>query len=289
MKIQHFFDPETYTLTYLVFDEKTKDALIIDPVLDYDPADSRISLSSFLKLTSFIEDEKLNVHYILETHAHADHLSSSIELKQKFPDAVLAIGEKIVLVQKAFKKIFNLSHSFKTDGSQFDRLLKHQEEFAAGSLLVKVLETPGHTPACVSYLIGDAIFTGDALFMPDYGTGRCDFPEGSALDLFHSIHDQIFALPEQTKVYVGHDYQPGGRDLAFQSTIGEEKAANIHLNNQTSRDAFVSLRESRDKTLNAPRLLLPSVQVNINGGRLPEPEENGTSYLKIPIGQDSES
>lgn len=285
MKIQHFFDPETSTLTYLVYDQSSKDALIIDPVLDFDAADGSIHLSSFYKLIEFIESNQLTVHYILETHAHADHLSSSIRLKQRFPEATLAIGEKITMVQKAFKKIFNLDQNFKTDGSQFDKLLRHQEELNAGTIKVKVLETPGHTPACVSYLIGESIFTGDALFMPDYGTGRCDFPEGSASDLYHSIHQTIYALPDHFQVYVGHDYQPGGRDLAFQSTIGEEKRQNIQLNHDVKKEAFINMREKRDKTLSAPRLLLPSVQVNINGGNLPDPESNGVSYLKIPVSQ----
>lgn len=283
MKIIHLFDEETFTLTYIVYDETSKDAVIIDPVLDFDPAGGAITTTSFEKLLRKVKESGANVKMILETHAHADHLSSSQILKKQFPDAVLAIGENIRIVQKTFKSLFNLGDGFKTDGSQFDRLLKDGETVSAGSLQFKVIFTPGHTPACSSYVFGHAVFTGDTLFMPDYGTGRCDFPAGCAQDMYHSIHEKLYHLPEQTEVYVGHDYLPDGRSLAFMSTIKEEKEKNIQLKQSTTEDEFVKMRQSRDKTLSAPRLLFPSVQVNISAGELPEAEDNGKIYLKIPV------
>jgi glyoxylase-like metal-dependent hydrolase (beta-lactamase superfamily II) len=218
----------------------------------------------------------------LESHAHADHISGAQPLKKLFPSAKTGIGEKITEVQKTFQAVFALK-DLKTDGSQFDTLWKDREVFEAGSLKIQVLFTPGHTPSCASYLIGDNIFTGDALFMPDSGTGRCDFPKGSADQLFTSISEVLYSLPESTKVFVGHDYQPNGRKLKYQSTIAEEKVSNIHIKAQTTRSEYVSFRTQRDSTLSAPRLLLPSIQVNIDGGRVPPPRENGKSYLKIPI------
>lgn len=280
--VKHFFDAATFTLTFVAFDKETKDAVIIDPVLDYDPQGSVISHEQTNMLVDFIKKQDLRVHFILETHAHADHLSSSQFLKKYFPNARVAIHEKIKEVQKVFKPVFNLDENFKTDGSQFDHLLKDHEEIKAGKLTIKVLHTPGHTPACASFLIEDNLFTGDALFMPDYGTGRCDFPSGSAENLYNSIQ-KIYKLPETTKVFVGHDYQPNGRGLEFQSTIGEEKRSNIQLNEKTTKEDFIQFRNRRDNTLKAPRLLLPSIQVNINAGGLPKTESNGTSYLKIPL------
>ncbi len=281
--VKEFFDKATWTLTYVVYDEKTNDALVIDPVWDYDPAASKMSTDSIDIVKKFIDDKKLNVHYILETHAHADHVTGSQVLKKLIPKAKVGIGAKITDVQKVFKDVFNLNPNFATDGSQFDLLLNETEILKAGSLELKTIFTPGHTPACASYLIGDALFTGDALFMPDYGTGRCDFPAGSADDLYTSVHDKIYKLPDSTRVFVGHDYLPNGRGVAFESTIGESKAKNIQLKVETSRDEFVTFRKNRDKTLAAPRLLLPSVQVNIDAGTLPVAENNGTRYLKIPV------
>lgn len=281
--IKEFFDPQTWTLTYIVYDANSRDALIIDPVWNYDPAASTVSDQSLQDLLQFVKEKELNVHLILETHAHADHLSSSQLLKKHFPQAKLAIGAKIKVVQEVFKKIYNLDENFPVDGSQFDTLLSDGDELQAGSLTVKAMETPGHTPACLSYIISENVFTGDALFMPDYGTGRCDFPAGSAEDLYHSVHEKLYTLPDHYKVYVGHDYQPGGRSLQFQSTIGEQKEKNIQLRQSTTKEEFVAFRKSRDADLAAPRLLLPSVQVNINAGHLPKPESNGVSYLKIPI------
>jgi len=283
LTIKEFFDPQTWTMTYVVADEKTRDALIIDPVWDYDPASSKVTAESLESVERYVKAHELKVHYILETHAHADHLSGSQPLKEKFPGAKIGIGARITAVQKVFKEVFNLSPDFATDGSQFDLLLTEDSPLQAGSINVKTLFTPGHTPACASYVIGESVFTGDALFMPDYGTGRCDFPAGSADDLYTSIHEKLYQLPDHTKVYTGHDYMPGGRELQFQSTIGEQKLNNIQLKEKTTRAEFVKMRTERDKTLKAPRLLLPSVQVNIDAGRLPPAENNGSSYLKIPL------
>lgn len=282
MKIHHFFDPNTFTLTYLVIDEKTQDTVIIDPVLDFDPPSGQVTDTSITKVIQYIKQEKLNVKAILETHAHADHLSSSQILKQHFPDAILGIGEKITVVQDVFKKHFNIDY-LKTNGSQFDYLFKDFEEINLGSLKMKAIPTPGHTPACMSYLFGDAVFTGDALFMPDYGTGRCDFPRGSAKELYHSVSKNLYSLPDDTRVFVGHDYSPNGREMRYETTIKESKKANIQLKDITSEEEFVHFRETRDKTLKAPRLLLPSIQVNSDAGHLPPREENGSSYLKLPL------
>ncbi|MFN9067586.1 MAG: MBL fold metallo-hydrolase, partial [Bdellovibrionales bacterium] len=255
--VKEFFDKATWTLTYVVQDPSTQDAVIIDPVWDYDPAGSKLSTHSAEEVLNYVNDNKLKVHFILETHAHADHVSGSQVLKEKIPGAKIGIGAKITEVQKVFKNVFNLNPQFKTDGSQFDILLEEGKTLFAGSLKIETLYTPGHTPACGTYIIGDAVFTGDALFMPDYGTGRCDFPAGSAEDLFNSVSKKIYQLPDNHRVFVGHDYLPNGRKLAFESTIGEEKAKNIQLNAETSREQFVNFRTNRDKTLAAPRLLLP--------------------------------
>ncbi len=283
MKIQHFYDPDTFTLTYMVFDTSTLDGVLIDPVLDFDPASGKVESRSIQEVITFIKDKKIRLHYILETHAHADHLSGSQVLKEAFPEAKIAISHKITLVQEVFKNVFHLDEDFKADGHQFDQLLEDFETIKAGSLAIKIIPTPGHTPACVSFHIQDAVFTGDALFMPDYGTGRCDFPKGSAKELYHSVHHHLYSLDNQTRVFVGHDYQPNDRGLLFETTIGESKKNNIQLKESTSEMSFVEFREARDKTLKAPRLLLPSLQVNINAGELPRPESNGKSYLKLPL------
>ncbi len=282
-QIKEFFDKNTWTLTYIVWDEKTRDAVIIDPLMDYDPAASKTSEESAKTVIEFIRSKELKLHFILETHAHADHLSGSQIVKREFPTAQIAIGEKITNVQEIFKGVFGLPDDFKTDGSQFDRLLKDGEKFQAGSIEIKTLFTPGHTPACASYYIDGSVFVGDALFMPDYGTGRCDFPAGSAVELYHSVHDRLYKLPENTKVYTCHDYLPNGRPLKFMSTIAEEKNENIQLREKTSLEEFVRFRTERDRTLAAPKLLLPSVQVNIDAGHLPKPEKNGKRYLRIPV------
>ncbi|TAK21131.1 MAG: MBL fold metallo-hydrolase [Myxococcaceae bacterium] len=281
MNIETFFDPATFTLTYVVFDPKSRDAVVIDPVLDYDVLSSSTSTTSITRVEEFLNREKLKLHYVLETHAHADHLSGSQYLKSRY-GAKVAIGARIVDVQKIFAGVFDLAN-VPTDGSQFDKLLSDGETIEAGALKVDVLATPGHTPACLSFQVGDAVFTGDALFIEDYGTGRCDFPSGSADALYTSVHERLYALPDATRVFVGHDYQPNGRALRFETTIGASKESNIQLRASTSRADFVKQRTSRDATLSAPRLLFQSVQVNIDAGRLPRAHANGKRYLTIPL------
>jgi glyoxylase-like metal-dependent hydrolase (beta-lactamase superfamily II) len=279
--IEPFYDPRTSTLTYVVVDRATRDAVVIDPVLDYDPAAGTTSTESVDRITDYLQREGLRLHYVLETHAHADHLSGSQLLRRRF-DARVAIGERIRDVQETFRTIFDLPASFAADGSQFDRLLADGEVLHAGTLAIEVIATPGHTPACVTYRIGDAVFTGDALFTEDYGTGRCDFPRGSAEALYDSIQ-RLYALPDATRVFVGHDYQPGGRAVRWETTIGASKAHNPQLSAATTRPEFIALRRARDAALPAPRLLFPSVQVNVDAGRLPAPHGNGTRYLVVPL------
>lgn len=282
MEVKAFFDAPTFTLTFVVYDEATKDAVVIDSVLNYDPIASQTSTESLDELSNFVRSNGLRVHYALETHAHADHLSGAQMVKKRF-DAKTAIGENIVAVQEVFKGVFDLGAGFPTDGSQFDKLIAHGERLRAGSLEVRAIATPGHTPACLTYQIGDAIFTGDALFMHDYGTGRCDFPKGSASDLYDSIQDRLYTLPDGTRVFPGHDYLPDGRDLQWETTIAKSKAHNPHLRPETALEEFVSLREARDKQLEAPRLLYQSVQFNIHGGQLPAPGATGIRHFKIPV------
>lgn len=254
LKITEFYDMDTHTFTYVVHDEKTLDAIVIDPVLDGPEKD-------------FLFASKLQLRGILETHVHADHLTGSQLLKKEFPHALLCIGERISEVQKTFKQKLSLT-DLKTDGSQFDVLLKDRETRSFGSIKVETIPTPGHTPCCLSYQIGTNVFTGDSLFMPDYGTGRCDFPGGNAKKLFHSISDNLYSLPENTKVFVGHDYCPNGRDVAFQTTIGESKNSNKHLRSTTSESEYVSLRETRDRTLDPPKDLERNIAFNICAGKL---------------------
>ncbi len=280
-QVKALYDPATFTLTYVVYDEQSRDAVVIDPVLDYDPLASQTSVESAEKLLAFVKDKGLNVRWILETHAHADHLSSAQLLKKRL-EAPLAIGEKITVVQETFKKLFDLPE-LATDGSQFDKLITDGEVLKAGTLQVKAIATPGHTPACMSFLIDDAVFTGDALFMPDYGTGRCDFPRGSARDLYTSVHEKLYALDDATRVFVGHDYQPGGREVKWETTIGESKRKNPQLRADTTREQFVEFRNARDATLKPPRLIFQSVQVNIDAGRLPTPHANEVRYLRLPL------
>lgn len=283
MKIQTFFDKDTFTLTYIVYDEATKDAVIIDPVYNFDPHSGKLSQESFEIAKEFIQENSLHLHYILETHVHADHLSSSQLLKNIYPQAKIVIHENIKLVQEVFTPVFNMAQQCQCDGSQFDQLVKDEEVLSAGSLSIKVIATPGHTPACVSYLIGDALFTGDAIFMPDMGTGRCDFPKGDAEMLYDSLM-KVYQLPEETRIFVGHDYGPGGREIEWETTVKAQKERNIQLKGDTSKEEFVTFRKNRDAQLNAPRLLLPSIQVNMRAGYLPEEESNGTRYIKIPLG-----
>jgi glyoxylase-like metal-dependent hydrolase (beta-lactamase superfamily II) len=281
MKIETLYHEPTYTLTYVVWDEDTRDAVIIDPVLDYDPLASQTAVDFLEELDQVIADNDLKVRWILETHAHADHLSGSQYLKRKY-DAGVVIGEDIKVVQETFKNIFDLPDEFATDGSQFDRLVADGETLQAGSLPVQVIATPGHTPACVTYEIGDALFTGDALFMDDYGTGRCDFPKGSAEDLYESIQ-KLYALPDETRVFVGHDYQPGDREVKWETTIGKSKANNPQLKGDTTKEEFVKFRTERDATLSPPRLIFQSVQVNVDAGHIPEAHGNGIRYLRVPL------
>lgn len=283
MNIEAFYDDATSTLTYVVFDPESRDAVVIDPVLDYDPASSEVSHVSVDRVSVFLRKRELELRLILETHAHADHLSGSQVLKRRFPAAQTGIGAKITVVQAIFKDVFDLPAEFPTDGRQFDRLLHDGEIVEAGSLRFEVIATPGHTPGCVSYRFEDALFTGDAMFMPDMGTGRCDFPAGSAEDLYDSITQRIYTLPDETRIFVGHDYQPGGRELAYQTTVAEQKANNKQLPGDRARAEFVEFRTQRDAGLNAPKLLFQSVQVNVDAGALPDPASNQTRYLKIPI------
>lgn len=282
MQVQTFFDPATFTLSYVVYDEGTKDAVIIDPVLDYDPAGAETSTASAEKLVAFVRSNRLRVHYILESHAHADHVTGAQFLKREL-EAKVVIGEGITQVQRTFQQVFDLGDTLATDGSQFDRLAKAGEMLLAGALEIEVIPTPGHTPACVSYKISDAVFTGDALFVEDYGTGRCDFPGGSAEQLYTSVHERLYSLPDSTRIFVGHDYQPGGRPLRFETTIGASKKGNVQLKAETSRESFVEFRQARDATLQPPRLIFPSVQLNSDAGRLPRPHANGRSYLSVPL------
>ncbi len=282
MEIKHFYDTRTSTFTYVVYDADSKDAVVIDTVLDYDPVGSKLWTESVDKVVQFIKQHDLKLHYILETHAHADHLSGAQHIKQQFPDAQVAIGRRITEVQKIFRDLFNLGDNFPVDGCQFDRLLDDNEVVEAGSLKFEVIFTPGHTPACATYKFDDAIFTGDSLFMPDSGTGRCDFPGGSARDMYRSITERLYTLPDDTRVFVGHDYQPGGREVMNQSTIGEQKTSNIHLRADTSEAEYVAFREQSDRELDAPRLLFQSIQVNIDAGDFPLCEDD-KPYLKIPV------
>lgn len=283
MRIEAFYDKTTGTLTYVVFDDITKDAIVIDPVLDYEPQSSSTATIAVDKVLAFLQDRTLDVKMIAETHAHADHLSGAQLVKEKYPDAQIAIGEGITRSQEVFKKVFDLPEDFPTDGRQFDRLLRDGEKVQIGSLSFEVIATPGHTPGCCSYRFGKQVFTGDALFMPDYGTGRCDFPGGSAADQFDSVTRRLYTLPDDTLTYVGHDYMPGGRELKYSATIAEQKEGNGHLRATTSKKDFVRNKEAADATKSAPRLLFQSVQVNIDAGRLPDPEKNTIRYLKIPI------
>lgn len=281
MQIEAMFDARTWTLTYVVWDPHTRDAVIIDPVLDYDPLAVRVFEESLDQVSAFVRSRDLKVHYVLDTHAHADHLSGFQRLKNEL-GAKIGIGRDIGRVQAVFKGLFNWPASFPTDGSQWDVLLSDGEPLTAGSLTIRPIATPGHTPACITYQIGDALFTGDTLFMPDFGTGRCDFPGGSAADLYDSIM-KLYALPDETRVFVGHDYQPGGREVRWETTIGESKRNNVQLSASTTKEAFVQFREARDKTLRPPNLIFQSLQVNANAGVLPEPEGNGRRYLKLPM------
>jgi glyoxylase-like metal-dependent hydrolase (beta-lactamase superfamily II) len=281
MEIHALADEErTCTVTYVAYDPASKDAVVIDPVLDLDTTPWRTSTDSVNRIVDFVEQKQLRVHWILDTHVHADHISGAAALKKRL-GAPMAIGSHIRRVQEIFKGTFNLPVDFPTDGSQFDRLLDDGELLQAGSLAVRVLSTPGHTPACCTYQIEDALFTGDVLFMPDIGVARCDFPDGSARDLYRSVK-RLYEFPNETRVFVGHDY-PNGRPFSYQTTIAESKAFNSDLPGNIEEAQFVKNIQARDSALPAPRLLFPSLQLNINAGELPEPENNDVAYLKVPL------
>lgn len=279
--IKAFFDPETWTYTYVVSGGKGTPCVIIDSVLNYDPKSGRTSTRSADEVIQFIQNEELKLTWILETHAHADHLTAAPYLQEKL-GGKLVIGNHITNVQSVFKGVFNLEEGFAVDGSQFDHLLTDGESLDFGELSLKALYVPGHTPACMAYEIGDALFVGDTLFMPDVGTARCDFPGGNAKTLYQSIQ-KILSYPNETKLYMCHDYPPNGRSPEFCSTVGAEKSGNIHVHDGISEEQFVQMRTQRDETLQMPTLILPSIQVNIRAGHFPEPEDNGKSYLKIPL------
>ena len=280
-QIQAFFDPATWTVSYVVFDEPGGSCAIIDPVLDYEPKSARISTLSADKLIAFINDRRLTVAWILETHAHADHLSSAHYLREKLGGKI-AIGNEISKVQETFKKIFNLGPEFIPDGRQFDYLLTDAETFKVGKLSATAISVSGHTPADLAYQFDDAIFVGDTLFMPDVGTARADFPGGDARRLFRSIRRLLAQSPE-TRLFMCHDYPPTDRPAQWQSTVAEQRAHNIHVHDGIGEDEFVAMREARDATLEMPTLLLPSVQINVRAGEMPPAEANGTTYLKVPV------
>ncbi|WP_413294612.1 MBL fold metallo-hydrolase [Bdellovibrio sp. HCB185ZH] len=284
IEIKNFFDPATSTMTYVVHDPASLDAVVIDPVWDYDPASSKLSNKSSEAVLAYIKEQKLTPKMILETHVHADHVTGAQFFKERFPEAPLCIGERITVVQKIWRDMYGFDEKT-TDiqGKVFDRLLKENETVSAGTIQFKVLFTPGHTPACASYLFDNALFCGDTLFMPDSGTGRCDFPGGSAKELYNSITSKIYSLPETTRIFVCHDYQPGGREIQCQTSVADEKDKNIQLSRNTTEEQYVEFRTKRDATLPTPKLLLPSLQINIRAGQLPPADDQGKRYLKIPV------
>ncbi len=281
-EVTGFFDEDTFTISYVVADPASKACAIVDSVLDFDPASGRTSRKSADQVIAFIRKAGLKLDWILETHVHADHLSAAPYLRKELGGRI-GIGFNVVTVQNVFGKVFNVEPEFKRDGSQFDHLFQDGETFKVGNIEAKALYTPGHTPACMTYVIGDAGFVGDTMFMPDYGTARCDFPGGDARQLYRSIR-KIFALPPQTRLFMCHDYKAPGRDeYRWETTVADEKAKNVHVRDGISEDDFVAMRQKRDATLSMPRLILPSVQVNMRAGNLPPAEANGARYLKLPV------
>jgi glyoxylase-like metal-dependent hydrolase (beta-lactamase superfamily II) len=281
-QVTAFFDEDTFTVSYVVADPASKVCAIVDSVLDFDPASGRTSRKSADEVIAFIRKNGLKLDWILETHVHADHLSAAPYLRKELGGRV-GIGFNVTVVQNTFGKVFNVEPEFKRDGSQFDHLFKDGESFKIGGIEAKAIYTPGHTPACMTYVIGDAAFVGDTMFMPDYGTARCDFPGGDARQLYRSIR-KIFDLPPQTRLFMCHDYKAPGRDeYRWETTVAEERAKNVHVRDGISEDEFVAMRQKRDATLGMPRLILPSVQVNMRAGDLPPPEANGARYLKLPV------
>ena len=280
-QVHGIFDPATWTVTYVVHNGPGSAAAIIDSVLDYDPKSGRTRTTSADKVIDYVMAQDLKVQWILETHAHADHLSAAPYLKQKLGGKI-GIGDQITRVQKVFKDIFNLEPEFRLDGSQFDVLLKNEETFLIGELTARVMAVPGHTPACVAYQVGDAVFVGDTLFMPDVGTARCDFPGGDAKTLYASVR-KLMSLPPETRLFMCHDYPPNDRPIAYETTVAEQRAKNIHMHDGISETQFVQMRTKRDATLEMPVLILPAVQINIRAGELPPKEDNGIAYAKIPL------
>lgn len=281
--IQSFYEPTTSTFTYVAFDRDGGHAAIIDPVLEFDPASARTSTDAVERVLAFLAQRRLKAEWILETHAHADHLTGAAYLKDR-SGAKVAIGRGIVRVQERFRALFGLGESLPADGSQFDRLLDDNDVLECGDLRIRVLATPGHTDDSLTYVVGDAAFIGDTLFAPDTGTARTDFPGGDAHKLYRSVQ-KLFALPEQTRLFLCHDYPSGERDVRAETSLSEQKAHNIHLNRETSEEAFVKMRTARDATLPVPRLILPSLQVNIRAGNLPPPDSNGIRYMRMPLNQ----
>ncbi len=280
-QVHGIFDPATWTVTYVVYEKEGAPCAIIDSVLDYDPKSGRTRTDSADKVIDFVREKNLTVAWILETHAHADHLTAAPYLKKKLGGKT-AIGDHISAVQQVFKGIFHLESEFATDGSQFDHLLKDGEHFSIGALSANTMYVPGHTPACVAYQIADAVFVGDTMFMPDVGTARCDFPGGDAKTLYASAK-KILSLPDETRLFMCHDYPPTDRPVAFETTVGEQRRKNIHVHDGMSEVAFVDMRTQRDATLEMPVLILPAVQINIRAGDLPPAESNGVAYVKIPL------
>jgi glyoxylase-like metal-dependent hydrolase (beta-lactamase superfamily II) len=281
-EITAFFDEDTFTVTYIVADPDTKQCAVIDSVLDYDANMGRTRTDSADKVITHIKEQGLTLVWLLETHVHADHLSGAPYIQQQLGGKI-TIGDQITQVQDIFGNLFNAEEAFSRNGSQFDHLLAANEELKVGNLSMTALHTPGHTPACMSFLVGDACFVGDTLFMPDYGTARCDFPGGDATTLYESM-EKILSLPDATRLFMCHDYAPGGREYHWESTVAESKATNIHLAGKTKAE-FIDMRTTRDAQLSAPRLLLPSVQVNMRAGHMPPAEDNGIAYIKIPLNQ----
>ena len=279
--VHGIFDPATWTVTYVVYEKPGSACAIIDSVLDYDPKSGRTKYTSADKVIDFVKSQNLKVEWILETHAHADHLSAAPYLKQHLGGKI-AIGDHITTVQKVFAGVFNLEEGFRQDGSQFDHLIKEGETLPIGNLEGEALFVPGHTPACMAYQFGDAVFVGDTLFMPDVGTARCDFPGGDAKALYASTR-RLLSLPPETRLFMCHDYPPAGRDVRFETTVAEQRAKNIHVHDGVSEQQFVEMRTKRDATLEMPVLILPAVQINIRAGELPPKESNGVSYVKIPL------
>jgi glyoxylase-like metal-dependent hydrolase (beta-lactamase superfamily II) len=281
ISIEAFFDASTGTVSYVVSDDSTGGAAVIDPVLDFDVRSGRTSTASADRIGVHVRDRKLTLEWILETHAHADHLSAARYLQQQFGGRI-AIGEHICQVQATFKKLYNLERGFLPDGSQFDHLFKDGETFRIGSVEATALLVPGHTPADLAYVVGDSVFVGDTMFMPDLGSARADFPGGDARTLYRSIR-RLLDLPASTRVFVCHDYPPAGRSAHWQTTVAEQREHNIHVHDGIGEDEFVAKRQARDATLGVPTLILPSLQVNVRAGSLPPPDDNGVAYLRIPL------